>query len=258
MAMMQPRRTCVLQDVQEYWEKRSDSYSKQNIAELHSFKKEAWRQLILEHAPRRERLRILDVGTGPGFFAINLAMEGHEVTAVDCTQGMLDKAAENARNYGVSVHFALASAHELPFEEGSFDLVVSRNVVWNLEDPEAALAEWSRVLDQKGRLVYYDANWYLYLFDEKIRRIHEEAQREVANRNLVEFPQKDLGCKMEALAYDLPLSRRHRPHWDREAIIKTGLSLVKVDEEIGDRVWEEVERIRYAASPLFMVCAEKC
>ena len=51
----------------------------------------------------------------------------------------------------------------------SFDLIVSRNVIWNLEYPEEALAEWARVLAPGGRMVYFDANWYLYLYDEELR-----------------------------------------------------------------------------------------
>lgn len=43
----------ILQEVKDYWEVRSDSYSKQNIAELHCFKRDAWRKLILENAPQK-------------------------------------------------------------------------------------------------------------------------------------------------------------------------------------------------------------
>lgn len=248
----------ILSDVKDYWKERSHSYSKQNIAELHSFKKDAWRKLILDHAPEKECLRVLDVGTGPGFFAINLAMDGHQVTAVDCTQAMLDHAAENAQAYGVKVEFAMANAHELPFEDEEFDLVISRNVVWNLEEPEKALEEWSRVLKQNGRLVYYDANWYLHLFDEDVRQTREKARSDKANKNLVHLPNKNMSRKMEEMAYQLPLSSKYRPHWDSEAVVRTGLSLIKVDENIGPHVWDETEKIRHAATPMFMVCAEKC
>ncbi|MDD3158023.1 class I SAM-dependent methyltransferase [Anaeromusa sp.] len=245
-------------EVQDYWRLRSESYSAQNLEELHSFKREAWRSVILEQAPAKETLSILDVGTGPGFFAINLALAGHEVTAVDLTQAMLNEARKNALHYGAKVHFLQANVHDLPFEEATFDLIVCRNVVWNLEKPEAALAEWARVLRPGGRMLYFDANWYLYLFDEKRRLAYEKDCREAARLYkpaAVQTPA--IGAKMEEIAYELPLSCQKRPQWDRSAVGKVGLQLVCIDETIGKRVWSDEEQLRYASMPLFMVCAER-
>jgi len=245
----------ILQEVKDYWEVRSDSYSKQNIAELHCFKRDAWRKLILENAPQKEQLRILDVGTGPGFFAINLSLCGHEVTAVDITQGMLDEAATNAKHYGAEVQFQQANVHELPFQDGCFDLVISRNVVWNLEEPEKAFDEWKRVLAEGGRILYYDANWYLYLYDEEVRIQYEEAKRKAEELYPKGDVPNDIAIKMEEIAYNLPLSREYRPQWDREILEKNGMKIIKIQENIGELVWDEEEKTRYAATPMFMVCA---
>ena len=84
--------TTILEDLTSYWTDRAHSYSAQNLAEMNDWRRQAWRKLILKHAPEKECLRILDVGTGPGFFAINLALAGHEVTAVDVTDDMACKA----------------------------------------------------------------------------------------------------------------------------------------------------------------------
>ena len=249
--------TKILQEVQDYWELRSDSYSEQNIAEMHCFKREAWRQLILNNAPDKKRLQVLDVGTGPGFFAINLALSGHDVTAVDITQAMLDKAADNAAHYGAMVRFEQANVHELPFQDGSFDLIVSRNVVWNLEQPKKALNEWARVLLKGGRILYFDANWYLYLFDEQARVQHETAQIEATRLYSKEKSvAKDLASKMEDIAHSLPLSRMHRPQWDRDTMESLGLKIIRIEENIGQFVWTEEEQTRFRATPMFMVCAE--
>ncbi len=67
----------------------------------------------------------MDVGTGPGFFAIILAQKGHHVTAVDLTQDMLEQAKENANHYKVEVEFKLLENQFLPFPDNTFDLVVS-------------------------------------------------------------------------------------------------------------------------------------
>ena len=149
----------VLGDLTDYWTERAHSYSAQNLAEMNDWRRDAWRELILEHAPKKECLRILDVGTGPGFFAINLALAGHKVTAIDVTEHMIWHARRNAESYGAEVDFQVQRGEFLPFEAGSFDLIVSRNVIWNLEYPEQALEEWERVLAPGGRMIYFDANW---------------------------------------------------------------------------------------------------
>ena len=142
----------ILDTLTSYWTDRAQSYSAQNIAEMNDWRRQAWRELILSHGPQKECLRVLDIGTGPGFFAINLALAGHEVTAVDVTGEMLAHAKQNAESYGAKAEFVLHRGEFLPFEDNSFDLIVSRNVVWNLEYPEQALSEWARVLAPGGRM----------------------------------------------------------------------------------------------------------
>ena len=166
----------ILDALTSYWTDRSKSYSVQNIAEMNYWRREAWRKLILSHAPQKEVLRVLDIGAGPGFFAINLALAGHEVTAVDVTEEMLQYAKSNAESYGARVDFVLHRGEFLPFKDGSFDLIVSRNVIWNLEYTEQALEEWERVLAPGGRMIYFDANWYLYLYDEELRARKKAAE----------------------------------------------------------------------------------
>lgn len=101
-----------------YWTDRAKSYSAQNIAEMNDWRREAWRKLILSHAPQKEVLRVLDIGTGPGFFAINLALAGHEVTAVDVTEEMLQyaKAMRKAMGQGWILFFTGASFFRLKME----------------------------------------------------------------------------------------------------------------------------------------------
>ena len=256
------RETETLKMLTSYWTERAHSYSEQNIEEMNDWRREAWRELILANAPKKERLRVLDVGTGPGFFAMNLALAGHEVTAVDVTEHMIYHAASNAKAYGAQVNFILHRGEFLPFEDSSFDLVVSRNVLWNLEYPEQALSEWTRVLAPGGRMVYFDANWYLYLFDEKLREKRETLRSEFRERHPeLEGRTWDLGPKraaeLERTALSLPLSRQRRPEWDRRILEGLGLRMVRIAERIGMAVQDPVELERDEPTPLFMVCAEK-
>ncbi|MCQ4823180.1 class I SAM-dependent methyltransferase, partial [Eubacterium callanderi] len=65
-------------------------------------------------------------------------------------------------------------AHTLDFEDNTFDLIVTRNLTWNLERPDEAYGEWHRVLAPGGRMLNFDANWYLHLYDEDKRREYFE------------------------------------------------------------------------------------
>ena len=56
--------------IKEYWEGEAGIYSEGIKAELKSETAENWKNLILEYAPEKEHLEVLDVGCGPGFFEI--------------------------------------------------------------------------------------------------------------------------------------------------------------------------------------------
>ena len=77
-----------------------------------------------------EEIRVLDVGTGPGFFAIILAELGYQVTAVDYTASMLEEARHNAGALAKHIHFQQMNAEKLAFQTASFDVLVTRNVTW--------------------------------------------------------------------------------------------------------------------------------
>ena len=95
---------------------------------------------------KRQDIAVLDIGTGPGFFAIILAEMGFAATAVDYTDSMLDKARANAGKWRDQICFRKMNAEELTFAPESFDVIVSRNLTWNLHDPKKAYQSWERVL----------------------------------------------------------------------------------------------------------------
>ena len=80
--------------IKEYWEGEAGIYSEGIKAELKSETAENWKNLILEYAPEKEHLEVLDVGCGPGFFEIMLGKEGHHVTGIDITENMIHEAKE--------------------------------------------------------------------------------------------------------------------------------------------------------------------
>jgi len=107
-----------------------------------------------------ERGRVLDVGTGPGWIPIELALRrpGLEIWALDASPDMLAQAGRHAAEAGVSdrVHFVPGSATELPFADGEFDLSVSHFMLHHIERPAAFFDEMARVTRGGGRIVIKD------------------------------------------------------------------------------------------------------
>jgi ubiquinone/menaquinone biosynthesis C-methylase UbiE len=95
--------------------------------------------------------RVLDVGTGTGFVARIAAELGHEVTAIDLSEGMLG--ASPARDCGLAITFAVGDAVDPPFAEQTFDVVVSRSLLWTLRQPELAFQNWYKLLTAGGRMI---------------------------------------------------------------------------------------------------------
>lgn len=249
--------TALNHDVQRYWTRRAAEYSHINATELANAKRARWLKKIMEYASDAPLLRVLDIGTGPGFFAVTLALAGHRVTAVDMTEAMLAEARANATHYGVHVDFVSADVHAMPLADNQFDLIVTRNVTWNLAEPLRAYREWHRLLAPGGRLLNFDANWYLQLFDESSRLGYLDDRANARYLGLDDHYVNTDTSAMEAIARQLPLSREHRPEWDTQALLQCGYHKIMLDTRVGDALWDETEKVNYASTPMFMVCAEK-
>jgi ubiquinone/menaquinone biosynthesis C-methylase UbiE len=113
---------------------------------------------ILKGFGHRENLSILDVGTGPGWIPIYLAKARPDwkITAIDASELMLERAQRRALEEGVSVNWLVGNAGRLPFESGSFDLVISHLAYHEFPDPQAAASEMKRVLAPRGSVYLQD------------------------------------------------------------------------------------------------------
>lgn len=241
-----------------YWTNRAPGYSGVNQEELATSQKTVWRELISLRIAARfpntnpKRIRVLDVGTGPGFFAIILAELGYQVTAVDYTASMLEEAKRNAGALAEKIDFRQMNAEELSFRAASFDVLVTRNVTWNLPNPEKAYAHWMRVLKPGGLLLNFDANWYRYLWDENYQAAHALDRKNLQDSDVRDETAGTDVDAMEAIARQTPLSRIHRPAWDLDVLRGMGMQ-ANADTEIWKQVWTREERINNASTPMFLV-----
>jgi sarcosine/dimethylglycine N-methyltransferase len=105
-------------------------------------------------------MKVLDVGSGVGGPARFLAANyGCRVTGIDLSEAFVDAARYLTERTGQSgkVSFETASALDLPFDDGQFDVALLQHVAMNIADRPRLYREIRRVLKQGGRFATYDA-----------------------------------------------------------------------------------------------------
>jgi ubiquinone/menaquinone biosynthesis C-methylase UbiE len=89
--------------------------------------------------------------------SLELAFRGYRVTGIDFASSMIAQARKKAAERHAVIRYEEADAEQLPFAAASFDIAVSRHLLWTLPHPERAMDEWIRVLRPGGRLIVVDS-----------------------------------------------------------------------------------------------------
>jgi ubiquinone/menaquinone biosynthesis C-methylase UbiE len=114
----------------------------------------AW---MLAELPMSANLAALDVATGTGEFARALAPHVASVIGVDATDAMLETGKRFVQENGIeNIEFRKGIVQELPFEDGTFDIVSSRYAFHHFEAPEPVVAEMARVCRPGGHVILVD------------------------------------------------------------------------------------------------------
>ena len=227
-----------LSEVKDYWDQRSHGFSDAINEEADSHLGEDYRERFRKLFGD-EPLKILDDGAGAGFFSILLASLGHKVTSIDYSDGMVGHIEENMAKRGLECEALQMDAQDLKFEDESFDAVVQRNVMWNLDHPEKAYDEIYRVQNPGGIFLIDDGNHYLAAHDEEYaeaaakRKAEFEAMR--AKEDLTpgshyrHNPENVDFTIIEEIAKEQPMSYRRRPQWDLDQMIRLGFKEIHVE-----------------------------
>lgn len=243
-------------DTEDTWydPKGYDSYVQ---GEFQSFRKQAWKDVLGEHLEKDAQFEILDLGTGPGFFACILSEMGHHVTGIDGSPGMLQAAEKNAKMLGVNPKFIHMNYNELTFTENSFDVIVCRNVTWTMGNPEKNYEDLMKLLKPGGIFLIYDSNWYHHYLDpemdKKVLQIEEEHER-------IYGLHRDIAGHIDADTLEFiathPMVLHDRPVWDKEILEKLDAE-VTWKQDLAEVVYTDWEKHLYQLHPLFEICARK-
>jgi ubiquinone/menaquinone biosynthesis C-methylase UbiE len=144
------------QEIIAHWNGRSREYDSRPHHGLQSQReKDVWLETLRSLLPPSPA-EVLDVGTGTGFLALLLAELGHRVVGIDLAPDMLEIARAKCTD-AVAPRFELDDAAAPSFPGDSFDVIISRHLLWTLLDPVRAFCNWHRLLRPRGRVVAIDS-----------------------------------------------------------------------------------------------------
>lgn len=228
--------------ITSYWTERAVDFMKLRQEELHSPKYALWKDEISKHLPKENKtLKILDIGCGAGFFSILLAHLGHDLTGIDLTPKMISESKALAQLENCKAHFLIMDAENLSFQDNTFDMIISRNVTWNLPHPHRAYEEWLRVLKPGGILLNYDA--------EHARNHHAYTYTtHSAHENI----SPTLMDKCHSIYHMLEISGFNRPEWDRNIVEQLPITTCTIDKTVGDRIYKDEDQF-YITAPMFCI-----
>jgi len=118
----------------------------------------AWAGLLLPLLPPVPA-RVADLGCGTGTLTVLMAQAGRVCSGLDFAPRMVARAREKIAAAGVVADVVVGDASSPPWQAGSFDVVLTRHVLWAMPDPEAALARWIDLLAPGGRMVLIEGRW---------------------------------------------------------------------------------------------------
>ena len=235
--------------VLDYWTVRAHDFGIVRRNEIRDGVSERWSTALDALLPQR-KLRILDVGTGTGYFAVLLGANGHDVMGIDLTPAMIDEATALSAELGISAHFEVMDAQNLSFSDESFDAVVTRNLTWTLPEPKRAYSEWLRVLKPGGILLNFDANYGDNVRNNEKNGTHLPEGEVYGHCGMT----PELEEKNARITLSMPMSQRLRPEWDSELLKTLGCTDCGFDKSIGARILREND---LADAPMFLIWARK-
>ncbi|NIX76130.1 class I SAM-dependent methyltransferase [Microvirga terricola] len=147
-------------EIRDYWSARAATFDEQAGHEIFSEEeRQAWRELFLRHLGQGDGRRALDLAAGTGVISHLLDGLDFEVTGLDWSEAMLSRAKAKARARGANIRFVIGDAEQTLEQPGSYDVIVTRHLVWTLVDPRTAFREWHSLLKPGGKVLIIDGDF---------------------------------------------------------------------------------------------------
>ncbi len=156
-------------DIRDYWSLRAQTY---DASPGHGIARhaeiEAWSRLIRRHLGDGKDRKALDLACGTGVMTMLMHRLGFDVTGLDFTEPMMARARRKSDEANASIRFLMRDAEETMEPDDSYDVIITRHLVWTLTDPDKAFADWMRIIKPGGRLLIIDGDFVRKHWLEKL------------------------------------------------------------------------------------------
>jgi ubiquinone/menaquinone biosynthesis C-methylase UbiE len=159
-------------EIRDYWSARAETFDLSVGHEIFSEReRRAWHGLILKHLGSGNGRRALDLACGTGVVSHLMHDLNYAVTGLDWSEAMLSKARAKAALRRSGIRFVLGDAERTLEGKESYDVLITRHLVWTLVDPRAAFAEWFSLLRPGGRLLIVDGDFVSETWATRLRNV---------------------------------------------------------------------------------------
>ena len=175
------------------------SYFGKEFSQVDSYVLEPWQQTyikrIREYLLGRDHKNktLIDIGTGRGYVAVEMAKLGVNVIACDLTKESLSNIAKYKKQFKLNnIKLIQCKAEKIPLKNNSIDFVIANAVLEHIPEESKAITEWKRILKRGGKMfvtvpLKYQYNWPFlipinYFYDKKIGHLRRYTKEDLERK----------------------------------------------------------------------------
>lgn len=221
-------------EIKAYWSARAETFDLSPGHEIFSEdERQAWQALIGKHLGAGQGRKALDLASGTAVVSHLMDDAGFRVTGLDWSETMLALARTKAGQRGRDITFRMADAENTMEPDASYEVIVTRHLVWTLVDPAAAFAEWMRVLKPGGKLLIVDGDFVNVGFAEKlVKKLAAWLEKVGAVKREVSHAPADMAGKHEEILSQVHFSGGARARDVATLLRQAGFSTVVIDHDL--------------------------
>ncbi|MDI7864208.1 class I SAM-dependent methyltransferase [Rhizobiaceae bacterium n13] len=221
-------------EIKAYWSARAATFDLSPGHEIFSEEERAaWHALIKRHLGPGDGRKALDLASGTGVISHLMDDLGYRVTGIDWSEAMLERARAKAASRGRAIRFQLGDAESTLEADDSYDVIVTRHLVWTLVDPLACFREWLRVLKPGGRLLIIDGDFVnTSLAERLVKRLAAVLERTGAAKAQAPHAPAAMADTHESILSRVHFSAGARVHAVCPMLADAGFSLVMTDTNL--------------------------